>query len=65
MLEHHRDDTSRQGVSFDNSILKIATKAGYENVALSSTIFADGGTAESGVAAIQRTFSEGCDLLKD
>ena len=65
MLEHHSDDTSRRGVSFGNSIRKIATKAGYENVALSLAIFAASGTAESGVAAIHSTFSEGRDLLKN
>ena len=65
VLENHINDTSCRGVSFGNIILKIATEAGYENVALSSSIFADDGTAESGVAAIQGTFSEGCDLLKN
>ena len=65
VLEHHSDDTSRRGVSFGNSIRKIATKAGYENVALSLAIFAADGTAESGVAAIQRTFLEGRDLLNN
>ena len=34
VLEHHSDDTSRHGISFGNIILKIATKAGYENMAL-------------------------------
>ena len=65
MLEHHRNDTSRQGVSFGNSILKIATKAGYENVALLLELFAADGLVESGVAAIQRTFLEGRDLLNN
>ena len=65
MLENHRDDTSCQGVSFRNSILKIATKYGYENVALSSEIFVADGKVESGVAAIQRTVSEGRDMLKN
>ena len=46
VLEHHRNDTSRKGVSFGNKILEISTKARYENVALSSAIFADDGTAE-------------------
>ena len=46
MLENHRDDTSCQGVSFGNRILKIATKSGYDNVALPLVIFADDGTAE-------------------
>ena len=65
LLGHNSDDTSHWGVSFGNSILKIATEAGYENVALLSEIFAAGGTAESGVAATQRTFLEGHDLLKN
>ena len=65
LLEHHIDDTSRKYVSFGNSILKISTKAGYENVALSLAIFDADGMAESGVATIQRTFLEGRDLLKN
>ena len=65
VLEHHSDDTSRRGVSFGNSILRIATETGYENVALSSAIFAADGTAESGVAAVQRTFREARDLLQN
>ena len=65
LLEHHSDDTSRRGVSFGNSILKISTNAGYENVSLSLAIFVTDGTAESGVDAIQCTFSEGHDLLKN
>ena len=64
VLEHNSDDTSFQGVSFGNSIINIATEAGYENVDLSLAIFAADGTAESGVAAIQQTFSEGHDLIK-
>ena len=58
LLEHHSDDTSRRGAGFGNSILRIANKNGYENVALSSAIFAADGRAESGVAAVQRTFWE-------
>ena len=65
MLYHHSDENYRQGVSLGNSILKIATKAGYENVALSLAIFAADGTAEIRVVTIQRKFSEGCDLLKN
>ena len=65
VLEHQSDYTSRRGLSFGNSILKIATMAGYENVALSLEIFAADGTAENGVAAIQHTFPEVCDLLKN
>ena len=65
VLKHHSDDAYRRGVSFGNSILKIATKARYENVALSSAIFAADGTAESRVAVIQRTFLEGRDLLQN
>ena len=56
VLEHHHHNTSRQGVFFGNIILKISTDARYEKVALSLSIFAANGTAESGVAAIQRTF---------
>ena len=65
VLDHHSDETSRRVVSFSNSILKISTKAGYDNVALSSAIFSADGTVESGVAAIQRTFSDGRNLLKN
>ena len=65
VLYHHSDDTSCKYLSFGNSILKIATKDGHENVALSLEIFAAGGTAESGVAAIQSKFSEGRELLKN
>ena len=65
LLEHHSDDTSCWGVSFNNSILNIFTEAGYDNVALFLAIFAADGTAESGVATIQRTFLEGRDLLKN
>ena len=65
VLEHHSYDTSRRGVSFGNIILKISTKAGYKNVALSSAIFAADGTAERGVDAIHRTFMEGRDLLNN
>ena len=50
LLEHHSNDTSRRGAGFGNWILRIATETGYENVALSSAIFAADGTAESGVA---------------
>ena len=64
VLEHHSNDTSRRGVSFGNSIMRIATESGYENVALSSAIFAADRTAASGVAAIQHTISEGRDVLK-
>ena len=45
--------------------MKIATTAGYENVALSSEIFAADGMAESGVTSIQSMFSEGRDLLNN
>ena len=65
VLDNHSDDTYRRGVYFGNSILKIYTKDGYENVALLLAIFAADGTAESGVAAIQRTFLEGRDLLNN
>ena len=64
LLEHHSDDPSCRGAGFGNSILRIATETGYENVALSSAIFAADGTAESGVAAVQRTFQEACDLIQ-
>ena len=36
VVYHHRYETSHGGISFDNSILKIATEDGYENVALLS-----------------------------
>ena len=65
VLEHHSYDTPCRGVSFRKIILKIATEAGYENVALLSSIFVADGMAESGVSVIQRTFSEGRDLLKN
>ena len=65
VFEHHSYDTPCRGLSFRKRILKIATKAGYENVALLSSIFVADGMVESGVSVIQRTFSEGCDLLKN
>ena len=65
MLEHHSNNSYRQGGSFSKSVLKIATTAGYKNVALSLAIFAADGMVESRVAAIQRTFSEGRDMLKN
>ena len=65
MLEHHSNDTSHQVVSFGNIILKISTKAGYENVALLLKICSADGTAEIRVAAIQCTFLEGRDLLNN
>ena len=52
-------------VSFRNIILKIATEASYESVALLSEIFAADGTAENEVVAIQRMFLEGRDLLNN
>ena len=64
VLEHHSDNTSHRGVGFGNSIMRITTESGYKNVALLSAIFTADGTAASGVAAIQRTFSEGRGLLK-
>ena len=45
--------------------MKIATKSGYENVALSLEIFAADGRVESGVAAIQHKFLEGRDMLNN
>ena len=65
VLDHHRNVNYCLGVSFDNSILKIATKDGCENEALSSAIYAANGTAEIEVSTIQRTFSEDCNLLKN
>ena len=50
MSDHHINDTSCQGISFSNSILKISTWDWYDNVDLSSEIIVAGGTAESGVA---------------
>ena len=64
LLEHHSDDTSRPGAGFGNSILRIANKNGYENVALLSAIFDADRRAESGVAAVQRTFREGRLMLE-
>ena len=63
MLEHKSDETSRRGVTFGNSIVRIADVHGYRNVALSSAIIAKDGTAEEQVAAIERTFAEGRELL--
>ena len=63
MLEHKSDETSRRGITFGNSIVRIADDHGYKNVALSSAIIAKDGTAEEQVAAIERTFAEGRELL--
>ena len=63
MLEHKSDETSRRGVTFGNSIVRIADVHGYKHVALSSAIIAKDGTAEEQVAAIERTFAEGRELL--
>ena len=65
LLEHHSNATSRRVVSFGDIILKIFTESEYENVAMLSEIFAADGTVESGVAAIQSTFLEGHDQLKN
>ena len=60
---HHADDTSRRGKGFGNCIVRVRNGPVFSNVALSSCIFAADGTAESGVALIQRTFREGRELL--
>ena len=52
VLEHHSNDTSCRGLSFSNSILKIATKDGYEKLALLLAIFPADGMAKIGIAAI-------------
>ena len=63
MLEHKSDGTSRRGVTFSNSIVRIADANGYKNVALSSATIAKDGTAAEEVVAIQRTFADGRELL--
>jgi len=63
MLKHKSDETSRRGITFGNSIVRIADDHGYKNVALSSAIIAKDGTAEEQVSAIERTFAEGRELL--
>ena len=62
-IEHKSDETSRRGVTFGNSIMRIAGDHGYKNVALSSGIVAKDSTAEEQVLAIERTFAEGRELL--
>ena len=62
-IEHKSDETSRRGVTFGNSIVRIADDHGYRNVALSSGIIAKDSTAEEQVLAIERTFAEGRELL--
>ena len=62
---HHADDTSRRGKGFGNCIVRVRNGPVFSNVALSSCIFAADGTAESGVASIQRTFREGRELLQN
>ena len=46
MLEHKSNDTSRRGITFGNSIVKIADDHGYKNVALSSAIITKDGTTK-------------------
>ena len=65
VMEHQRDGIPLGGVSVGNIIMKTGTNDSYENVAMSSAIFAADETAESRVAANQRTFSEGCNLLEN
>ena len=62
-IEHKSDETSRRGVTFGNSIVRIAGDHGYKNVALSSSIVAKDSTGEEQVLAIERTFAEGRELL--
>ena len=38
MIEHKSDETSRRGVTFGNSIVRIANAHEYKNVALASAI---------------------------
>lgn len=64
VVSHHSNDTSRRGEGFGNLIVQVCNGPAYSNVALLSCIFADNGTAESRVAAIQRTFREGRELLQ-
>ena len=45
--------------------MRVCNGPVYSNVALPSCIFAADGTSESGVAAIQRTFREGRELLQN
>ena len=63
MLEHKSDETSQRGVTFGDSIVRIADVNGYKNVALSSAIIVKDGTTKEQVSAIKRTFSEGRELL--
>ena len=65
LIMHHSDDTSRQGITFGNSISKIEDERGTRNVALSSAIVAVDGTAENQVVAIERTFAEGREYLRN
>ena len=63
MIEHKSDETSRRGVTFGNSIVRIADAHEYKNVALASAIVTKDSTAKEQVSAIERTFAEGCNLL--
>ena len=63
MLEQKSNETSRRGVTFGNSIVRIADVHGYKTVSLSSAIIAKDGTAKEQVSAIERTFAEGRELL--
>ena len=65
LIMHHSDDTSRRGITFGNSGTQLEDERGPRTVALSSAIVEVDGTAENQVAAIERTFAEGRDLLRN
>lgn len=50
-------------MTFGNSIVRIANDHGLKNVVLSATIIAEDRTVEKQVAAIERTFAKGRELL--
>ena len=62
-IQHHSDGTERRQTKMENSILCIATDAGFKCVTLSSYILPEDGTAESCVTAIAQAFREGRELL--
>ena len=62
-LQHHSDGTERRQIKMENSIIRIATDAGFKCVTLSSCILPEDGTAESCVTAIAQAFREGRELL--
>ena len=61
--EHHSDGTKRRQIDIQNSIVRIASNAGYTNVCLDSAIISEDETAVLLNEAILRTFKEGRDRI--